>query len=71
MQQQVSAHRGDKDREPLTFGAIADLIVVLDADHVRRRGYAGAAGAARASIPELERLTLKDKAVRERACNLL
>jgi len=45
--------------------------VVLDADHVRRRGHIFTAGAARASIPELEWLTLKDKAVRERSGDLL
>ena len=45
--------------------------MVLNADHMRGRRHAGAAGAARASIPELERLTLKDKAVRKRLGNLL
>ena len=45
--------------------------MVLDADHVCGGGHAVAAGAARASIPELEWLTLKNKAVRKRAGNLL
>ena len=57
--------------QPLALGAIADLIMVLDADHVGGSGHACAAGAARASTPELEGLALKDKAVRERAGNLL
>src|SRR5262249_32963981 len=52
---------GNQAGEALALCAIADLVVVLQADHVRGRGNPGAQSAARTPFPELERLALEDK----------
>src|SRR4029077_13340696 len=61
----------DKRGQAFPSRTIANLVVVLNADHVGRRGYGCAAGAARASAPELEGLALINKSILKGARNLL
>ena len=49
----------DEGGEALAKGAVADLIVILDADDLRGQRDAGGRGSAGTALPELERLALK------------
>src|SRR6185437_13165947 len=49
-------------RQTFSFCAIANLIMVLNADDVRRRRHVPRCGAARTAIPEGKRFALKNKA---------
>src|SRR6185437_10649719 len=49
-------------RKTFSFCAIANLIMVLNADHVRRGRHVPRRGAAWTAVPEGKRLALKNKA---------
>src|SRR5262249_45212842 len=56
---------------PFATRSITDLVMVLQADHMGRRGHVSAAGTARPSAPEPERFALVNKAFLQRTCDLL
>src|SRR6266850_4428457 len=67
---QLSLPTRGKFSEPLPKGAIAYLIVVLQANHISRQRHVGRGGAARA-FPEVEIFSLEYKTLVERAHDLL
>src|SRR5258708_35657763 len=60
----------DQGSQPFALRTIAYLIVVLRTDYMRRRGNRAGAGAAWATAPELEGLTLKNKSFIQRTADL-
>src|SRR5205085_2812825 len=74
-QQQGSSHHagpcGYESSQPLAVGAVANLVVVLNANYMCWCGHLRAARSSRTSLPEAERLSLKNKAFIQRPDNLL
>src|SRR6185437_15563330 len=67
-----TAHAARNERcKPLSFCAIANLIMVLNADHVRRGRHVPRRGAARTAVPEGKRFALKNKAFIQSSHDLL
>src|SRR5947209_7114054 len=62
---------GNQRSKPLTLRPVSHLVMILDADHMRRCRHSPGTAPTRTPIPEAKWLTLKNKAFIQRAYNLL